>query len=392
MMDTSTKCSLLLLLVAACIMSGCTSPPEQKGIWPWEYSKGKGEPDTGDYFAVRMGVGKFDEPPAPVKLATPETDQQLAPDVLPAPAISLTIADPLADSSKGQGRLPGKAIKDYDFTVSENSSTSISRQLLDMVRSAADITAFNNGNAPVTVAIDIDPSTSYNSATDKTLPHYAVVPANTTRALVHVSAKVKDAAFNFRYNYIWNIGDYTARHNCPEHYRFPFGEKVRAYGRVSDGTDTPSNRYAVTFSMPKGTPVLAARKGTVINISSDSKIDILHEDSTIGTYRHLEKVAKNIVVGKTVTTEDVIGIVGTARNRKDAYLQLSVWRPEPETPDAARTNTQRLGLGAVSFPLAFSSSASDKGSVLTESQPVSRGKLPAGSKQPKRKKTDKGPS
>ena len=386
MMDTTTKYSLLLLLLlATCIMSGCMNLPEQKGIWPWEYTKGKGEPDTGDYFAVRMGVGKFDEPPTPVKPATPETDQQLAPDVHSAPAISSIIADPLADSSEGPSRHPGQAIKDYDFTVSENASTSTSRQLLDMVRSAKDITAFNSGNAPVTVAIDIDPSSFQNSSADKTLPHYAVVPANTTRTLVQVSAKVKDAAFNFRYNYLWNIGDYTARHNCPEHYRFPFGEKVRAYARVRDKTETPHNRYAVTFSMPKGTPVLAARKGTVVNISSDSKIDILHEDSTIGTYRHLEKVAKNIVVGKTVTTEDVIGIVGTAKNRKDAYLQLIVWRPEPEPPDASRANTQRIGLGAVSFPLAFSSTASDKGTVLTVSQPVSRGKLPAVNKQPKRK-------
>ncbi|MCM2358268.1 MAG: M23 family metallopeptidase [Geobacteraceae bacterium] len=154
---------------------------------------------------------------------------------------------------------------------------------------------------------------------------------------------------------------------------------------VSKATNaTAFTRYAVVFSMPKGTPVLAARKGTVIRISPD-KIDILHEDSTIGTYSHLERIVDDIVVGKTVSSEDIIGIAGTTEDNKDAYMQLTVWRPEPAQGNSLQVNSQRTGLAAVSFPLAFSRTASDKGTVLIQDQPVSRDKLPASRKQSKRK-------
>jgi len=67
----------------------------------------------------------------------------------------------------------------------------------------------------------------------------------------------------------------------------------------------------VVFSVPKKTPVLAARKGVVIQISPNGKVDILHDDATIGTYFHLERINEYVVVGKAVTTDDVIGIAGT---------------------------------------------------------------------------------
>jgi murein DD-endopeptidase MepM/ murein hydrolase activator NlpD len=367
------RCGAWLPLLAVCVMSGCTSlPDKQKGIWPWEYGRGKGEPDTGDYFAFRAGVANFGEPPQAVKPITAESTAPHTPEASSASATAVTKTAPPAESKKESDKITSTTRKIYDFKVEENKSASASLLLLDTVRPNYDITAFNPGNAPVSVAIDIDHSSSQNAATDKTLPHYAVVPAKTDRNLVHFSPRRKDEAFKFRYNYAWSIGDYTASHNCREQYRFPFGAKVRAFASVTDATHaTPYTRYAVIFSLPKGTPVLAARKGTVIQISSDDKIDILHEDATIGTYSHLGKVVENIVVGKTVTTEDILGSAGTAENNKDAYMQLTVWRPEPVPNDALQANSQQIGFVAVSFPLAFSSTDSDKGKVLTQSQPVS---------------------
>lgn len=386
-MRITTKYGRWLPLLAVCIMFGCANLPEQqKGIWPWEYGKGSGEPNTGDFFAFRAGVANFGEPPKPVKPVTPESVEPRTSDPHSAPAIPATKTEPPAESKKGADKITSNMKKAYAFTVSENKGSSASQLLLDTVRSTHDVTAFNYGNAPVSVAIDIDQNLSQNTSADKTLTHYAVVPANTDHTLVHFTPKRKDAASNVRYSYTWSIGDYTASHNCPEKYRFPFGEKVRAFASVSDATNaTPYTRYAVVFFMPKGTPVLAARKGTVIQIGSDDKIDVLHEDSTIGTYSHLERIGENVVVGKTVTTEYVIGIAGTAENNKDAYLQLTVWRPELAPGDALQAISQRMGFVPVSFPLVFSASESDKGKVLTQNQPVSRGKLPASKKLAKRR-------
>jgi murein DD-endopeptidase MepM/ murein hydrolase activator NlpD len=192
--------------------------------------------------------------------------------------------------------------------------------------------------------------------------------------------------FKYRFSYQWTIGDYTAHHNCPENYRYPFGPKIRAFASVSDDKNaTAYTRHAIIFSLPEETPVLAARKGTVIRITPGDKLDILHEDSTIGTYSHLEKIAGNIAVGNAVSTGDVLGIAARAENTKEAYLQLTVWRPEPLKNDELLTNARQTGFDAVSLPLAFSITDSDKGNVLTRSQPVSRVKLPASTKQTKRK-------
>lgn len=386
LMDNTIRYAKWLPLLAAWLVCGCTSLPEQKGIWPWEYGTGQGEPNTGDHAAIRAGVAKFGETPKAVKPITPESLDLPAPDAHSALATSATETAPLAESEGRADKTPGSTKKAYDFAVREKKSASASQMLLDTVGSIHDITAFNSGNAPVSVAVDVDQSSSQNTSADKRLPHYGVIPANTVRTLVRISPKRKDAALHFRYSYIWSIGDYTARHDCREAYRFPFGERVRAFASVSDAAnDSPYTRYAVVFSVPRGTPVLAARKGTVIQIGPDDKIDILHDDSTIGTYSHLEKIAENIVVGKTVTTDDIVGIAGTAENNRDAYMQLTVWRPEPAPGDALQANARKIGFVAISFPLAFRSADSDQGKVLTQSQPVSRGKLPASKKQAKRK-------
>lgn len=384
--DTSGKNLRWLLLLTTCVFWGCASLPEQSGIWPWEYGRGQGEPNTGDYASFRKGVANFGEPPEPVKPIRLDAVKPLSHTAHSGAENISTKTEPPAVSGQRKDKPTGNKKNGYDFTVSESRFTAVSNPLLDPGSPIYDITASNNGNAPVSVAITIDQASAQNVSADKRLPYYAVVPANSERVLLRFSAKTKESGFNFRYGSVWRIGDYTATHNCPEQYRFPFGEKVRAFASVSStSNDSPYTRHAVVFSLPKGTPVLAARKGTVIRINTEGKIDILHEDSTIGTYYHLERIAEHVVVGSTVTTDDIIGIAGTAENDKDAYMQLTVWRPEPAATDQLLASPKGIDLEAVSFPIPFSHSAVDKGTILTKNQPVSRGKLAASTKQAKRK-------
>jgi hypothetical protein len=183
------------------------------------------------------------------------------------------------------------------------------------------------------------------------------------------------------------MGDYTARHHCPEQYRFPFGDNVRAFASVGGNADpTPYTRHAVVFSLPAGTPVLAARKGTVVQIKSDDRIDILHDDATIASYSHLGTIAQGITVGKTVSTDDIIGSVTATGNQKEAYMQLAVWRPEPLPPiTLQKTDSTGSGFDLVSFPLEFCSADTNECGVLTKSQTVSRSKIAETKKQAKRK-------
>jgi peptidase M23-like protein len=383
------KYSRGLLILGAFVIFGCVSLPaeREKGIWPWEYGKGQGEPNTGDYVAFRAGVAKFGEPPKIVEPIKLEAVEPRPSDVQPVTQTFATKTELPAVSQQRTDRTNSNKKNGYDFTVSADKPMSAANLLLDTGSPVYDITASNSGNAPVSVAINIEKGSAQNASADKKLPYYAVVPAHSDRTLVRISAKTKELGFDFKYNSVWSIGDYTATHDCPEQYRFPFGEKVRAFASVTNtANDTPYTRNSVIFSMPKGTPVLAARKGVVIQIGPAGKIDILHEDSTIGTYYHLEKIGEHVVVGKTVTTDAVIGVAGTSENNKDAYMQLTVWRPEPTTTsDQLLVSSQRIGFEAVSYPLAFMSAGSDNGKILTKNQPVSRGKVRASNKQTKRK-------
>lgn len=375
-----------LLVLPVCILCGCVSLPEKEhGIWPWEYDRGQGEPNTGDYVSFRAGVAKFGEPPKAVKPIKPESVEAHPPGALPTTEAFVTKAEPPGASQQRPDKANSTKKRGYDFTVREIKSTS-ANLLLDAGTPAYDIVAFNHGNSPVSVAIAIDKGSTQNASADKALPYFSVVPAHSEKTLVRFSAQSKGQALEVHYNSSWSIGDYAASHNCPEQYRFPFGEKIRAYASVKNTAgDTPYTRHAVVFSVPKGTPVLAARKGTVIQVSSDGTVDILHEDSTIGSYFHLEKIGEYIVVGQTVTTNDAIGIAGTSENNKDAYMQLTVWSPKSRNDDHQALNTQAIGFKALSHPIAFMSANSSTGIVLTKNQPVSRGKLPTSDKQTKRK-------
>jgi len=372
-----------LLILGALFICGCTTLPEQKDVWPWEYGRGQGEPNTGDYAAFRAGIANFGEPPKTVRPVsiTPHPAEQQSAAISPAadtepPAVGVQRKEK-ATSGKKDG---------YDFSVSTRKSLVVDNLLLDSGRPAYDMIAANEGNAPVSVAIQLNTSASQNVTSDKPLPCSAVVPPHSERTLLQFSAKNRKQGFNFSYNTSWSIGDYTAVHNCPEQYLFPFGEKVRALASVAaTSDDSPFTRNAVVFSVPKNTPVLAARKGVVIQISPNGKVDILHEDATIATYHHLERINEYVAVGTTVTTDDIIGIAATGGTNTDAFIQLTVWRPQAQASEHLQAGSQRTGFEAVSFPLAFKSAGAGNGKVLTKNQPVSRGALGLSKKQAKRR-------
>jgi len=108
-------------------------------------------------------------------------------------------------------------------------------------------------------------------------------------------------------NYFWMavLGSPDAVHNPPRPYRVPFG--VGSTYLISQAFPsrithtTPDSEYAVDIALPDGTPIYAAREGTVINARHDSfrgaaapvmldqanVIEILHDDGTIGLYAPL---------------------------------------------------------------------------------------------------------
>jgi murein DD-endopeptidase MepM/ murein hydrolase activator NlpD len=146
--------------------------------------------------------------------------------------------------------------------------------------------------------------------------------------------------------YVWSValGSPDALHNPPRPYRVPFGVGStylisQAYPSRITHT-TPDSQYAVDIALPDGTPIYAAREGTVINARHDSfrgaaapvmldqanVIEILHSDGTIGLYAHLHWDSIRVRIGAHVARGQYIANSGNTGFTSGPHLHFAVLR------------------------------------------------------------------
>ena len=147
-------------------------------------------------------------------------------------------------------------------------------------------------------------------------------------------------------NYFWMavLGSPDAVHNPPRPYRVPFG--VGSTYLISQAFPsrithtTPDSEYAVDIALPDGTPIYAAREGTVINARHDSfrgaaapvmldqanVIEILHDDGTIGLYAHLHWDSIRVRIGAHVARGQYIANSGNTGFTSGPHLHFAVLR------------------------------------------------------------------
>lgn len=111
-------------------------------------------------------------------------------------------------------------------------------------------------------------------------------------------------------------------------YRLPFeGAPVRidqGYGGAFSHRDPP-NRYALDFALPEGTPVLAAREGTVLQVEGAfgqaavagertagpaNLVRVLHRDGTMAVYAHLSPTGISVRPGQWVKAGQRLALSG----------------------------------------------------------------------------------
>lgn len=209
------------------------------------------------------------------------------------------------------------------------------------------LTAHNRRESPVSVSIEI--TREDNIATDRSFPFEYVVPPDTQMCIVRISPLYKDRDYSYQYSSSWMVGDYNARHNPGDGYRLPWqrGEYYpvsQAYGGpITTHTDR-SSQYAVDFVMPIGTPILAARSGTVINLEDSFSVgaldkvllnkanfvNILHDDGTIATYAHLAVRGLAVRLGQRVSVGEKLGVSGSTGYSAGPHLHFAVWQLEKE--------------------------------------------------------------
>ena len=153
-----------------------------------------------------------------------------------------------------------------------------------------------------------------------------------------------DGAGRLRFTWTTGLGAPDAVHRPERPYRVPFAPGASFMVSQAYPTHithvTPDSTYAVDIALPDGTPVYAARGGTVIDVRHDAflgatdaalvdqanMVEILHADGTIAVYAHLEWDAIRVRVGQHVAAGEYLANSGNTGFTSGPHLHFAVWR------------------------------------------------------------------
>ena len=176
----------------------------------------------------------------------------------------------------------------------------------------------NNAGGPVTVEIDVTDAKNVRTEPE-VLPARVVLPGRSETRALHIVAINPAAGFRYGYKYTYIN---------------------QAFGGAFSHNE-PQNRYAIDFGMPEGTPVLAARDGTVMTVDNDyygngldmdkygdraNNVRIVHDDGTMAVYAHLQLESARVQVGDRVHTGQVLALSGDTGYTNGPHLHFVVQR------------------------------------------------------------------
>ena len=143
-----------------------------------------------------------------------------------------------------------------------------------------------------------------------------------------------------------HFGDAQARHDPATLYRLPFEDGstfriAQSFGGTLTTHDSEHDRHAIDIEMPEGTPIVAARAGTVVDVTIEhfagatdpklldraNSVTILHDDGTIAQYAHLAQRPAVVSRGQRVAAGNRIGFSGSTGYSSGPHLHFAVSRP-----------------------------------------------------------------
>jgi len=177
------------------------------------------------------------------------------------------------------------------------------------------------------------------------------VPARSSISLIELLAKDAGSAPGYTPRFTYSLGDPTT---SPSGYRYPLPWLGGPFHLTQGPNGTYSHfgakgRYAMDIAMPVGTPIVAARGGTVVKIENNQSgrgdnpsgnfVRILHDDGTMGVYLHLMQGSVKVREGQQVSVGSALAQSGNTGNSTGPHLHFVVQR--------------NVGLGLESIPFQF---------------------------------------
>jgi murein DD-endopeptidase MepM/ murein hydrolase activator NlpD len=182
---------------------------------------------------------------------------------------------------------------------------------------------------------------SSNVRADPALPARATVPAKGSVLVARMDADAPGRDGSFELSLRGVPGNPSARPQDVE-YLSPLQQPRNRIDQGFDGQfshDDEQNRYALDFAADIGTPIMAARGGTVMQVESDfSKagvsretysgranfVRILHDDGSMALYAHLKTGGVLVRVGQQVQAGQQIGLSGNTGFTTGPHLHFAV--------------------------------------------------------------------
>ncbi len=173
------------------------------------------------------------------------------------------------------------------------------------------------------------------------LPMRAVLPANASVILAEFGPQSAAQSYRLELTLSAVPGDPAARPD-DQVYAFPIGGEPWLLSQGWNGRFShqhPQSRYAIDLQVAEGTPVLAARDGTVMQVERDfegagldlerfagraNHVRVLHDDGSMAVYAHLAPDSVVVSPGRRVRSGQLLARSGNTGFSSGPHLHFAL--------------------------------------------------------------------